>query len=249
MPDLPASVRLALWVPYAWAGGATLVSAVAAATPDLEVDADAALTRLAVWGEVGERTLRVSLPVPGDLVGLPRGDGAFLTDVLDVGECVWSPLVGGALVPEFATYGPPGDEGELVRWHDHACAPPSSPAPSEDERDLAALLARATRELEDLDVVPWQEGLRDLAEARLRAGTWGLPPTLPGTAVRDIVRAAIVEAIARDGLQGHSVDRYADQRREVILRELAGRARRALAAATDAGAAAIAAQGGPAVRT
>ena len=70
MPELPASVRLALWTTAAWNGGPSLEKALAAALPDVDhVAGD--LGRLDLWHDLGERALLVALPAPGDLAGVP----------------------------------------------------------------------------------------------------------------------------------------------------------------------------------
>ncbi|WP_052466797.1 hypothetical protein [Mobilicoccus massiliensis] len=245
MPELPASVRLALWATSALAGGEhgrgeeiDHGAAVAAAAPDLpDVDDAAALARLDLWAQLGERVVLVSLPAPGDLVGLPRGDATFVGAAVEAGECVWSSLFGGALVPVYETFGPADDEGLLLRWEAHECAPPpshlqSSPSPAEIERGLREVTATAVRALEDLDSPAWRAGLRDVADERLQAGRWGLPDGLGPRVRRVIVQAATIGTIATTALERlddvPSVGVGAN--RDRILREVQFQARRALAA-------------------
>ncbi|WP_040634111.1 hypothetical protein [Mobilicoccus pelagius] len=233
MPELPASVRLALWATDALSRGrGDLDRVVRDATPDLaDVDVDAAVASLDLWQRFGERVVLVSLPAPGDLVGLPRGGTEFAGAALDAGECAWSPLLGGALVPEFEEFGPSGDTGTLLRWAAYECTPP--PLGEDDaagaERALRTLVLEAVSALEGLDAPHWDAGLRDLADERVASGRWGLPP-VDERARRLITQAAILEAVAGTALDHlHDAPTLAvGERRADILREVRREARRAL---------------------
>ena len=66
MSELPASVRLALWITASWRGDLGTTDALGRAFPDLDhVAGD--LARLDVWRDLGEQALFVALPRPGDL--------------------------------------------------------------------------------------------------------------------------------------------------------------------------------------
>jgi hypothetical protein len=104
VPELPASVRLALWTTLAWNGGAPLEAAIEAALPDVDhVAGD--LGRLQLWRDLGERALLVALPAPGDLTGVPGARTEAHGAAAEAGECVFVPGVGGLLVPTVATFG------------------------------------------------------------------------------------------------------------------------------------------------
>lgn len=245
MPELPASVRLALWATAAFSRGEEdLEKVVRAASPDVpDVDLAPAVARLDLWQRFGERVVLVSLPAPGDLVGLPRGGTEFVGAALEAGECAWSPLLGGALVPEFEEFGPSGDTGTLLRWSAHECTPP--PVGDDDavsaERTLRTLTLEAIRTLEGLDVAHWDAGLRELADERLASGSWGLP-RIDDRARRVIAQAAILETIAGTALD-HLHDAptlAAGEQRAGILREVRREARRALVTGTRAAALALA---------
>jgi len=234
VPELPASVRLALWATRALVRGESdLDRVVRAASPDIaDVDAAPAVARLDLWQRFGERVVLVSLPAPGDLVGLPRGGAEFVGAALDAGECAWSPLLGGALVPEFEEFGPAGDTGTLLRWTAHEATSPVS-AGDDDAADAERLLRSSTleavRALEDLDVAQWDSGLRSLADERLASGRWGLPDIDP-RARRVITQAATLTSIAETALD-HLHDAptlLAGDRRGAILRDIAREARHAL---------------------
>lgn len=243
VPELPASVRFAIWSTLALARrGVDLAEAVDAATPDIpDVDAAAAIARLDLWSQLGERVVLLSLPAPGDLVGLPRGDPEFVGAAVEAGECAWSPLVGGALVPAFETFGPTGDRGEIVRWESYDCAPPPAPVlgqvtAADVERGLRAATIEATEALEGLDVRAWDSGLRDLADERLVSGRWGLPPDVPARLRRVLTQAATIETIATTALE-HLHDAptlAAGEHRSRVLRSVAQQARRALASSACA---------------
>src|SRR6476660_3058787 len=104
MPELPASVRLALWTTHAWATGGRLEDAMRLATPDADhVAGD--LDRLALLRDLGEQALLVALPAPGDLAGLPKAMVEAQGAAADSGECVFVPGIGGMLVPSVSTSG------------------------------------------------------------------------------------------------------------------------------------------------
>ena len=72
--ELPASVRLALWMTARGAASSARRTPSRRAFPDLDhVAGD--LARLDVWRDLGERALFVALPRPGDISGMPRGVG------------------------------------------------------------------------------------------------------------------------------------------------------------------------------
>ncbi|WP_406830935.1 hypothetical protein ABEG17_18335 [Pedococcus sp. KACC 23699] len=205
MTELPASVRLSLWITHAWATGAPQDAAVRRALPDIDhVDGD--LDRLTVWRELGEQALLVSLPAPGDLAGLPRASADALGAAAAGGEAVFVPALGGMLVPSISSFGNDVrgglDVGTRVDW----TAYDSEPVPrhrvealeaSQLERHLREELRVATEHLDALGGQPFAaSAARELADAAL-GGRWGLPSGLPG-------RAAQVIALA--GTVGHVVD-------------------------------------------
>ena len=113
--ELPASVRLALWVTAAWRGDLPTRDALARSFPDLDhVAGD--LARLDVWRDLGEGALFVALPRPGDVSGMPRASTAATAHAAEAGECVYVAGIGGVLVPTLSTFGPEGDVGHRVDW-------------------------------------------------------------------------------------------------------------------------------------
>ena len=98
MSELPASVRLALWVTAAWRGQLPTRDALARSFPDLDhVAGD--LARLDVWRDLGEGALFVALPRPGDVSGMPKASSAAVAHAAEAGECVYVAGIGGLLVP------------------------------------------------------------------------------------------------------------------------------------------------------
>lgn len=238
MPELPASIRLSLWATAALAQRSlTLEEAVAHATPDIaEIDAAPAVARLDLWAQLGERVVLVALPAPGDLVGLPRGGMEFVGAALDAQECVWCPLVGGALVPTIEAFGRAEDQGEFVRWEAFATEPRDASglgSISEVERHLRGVLLQTTDALEGLDAPGWKDGLRDLADRRLAAGSWGLPPQVDARIAGVLRQAATLGTITSTALETvHDAPSLSTgQERSRLLREAGRTARQALAEA------------------
>jgi hypothetical protein len=251
MPELPASVRLALWTTSAWASGGSVAKAVERALPDVDhVDGD--LDRLSLWHELGEQALLVALPAAGDLGGVPSSSPEARGAAAESGECVFVPGLGGMLVPSMTTYGAAGtagglDVGTRVDW----TAYDADPVPrhrvealetSQLERHLREQLAVATERLDALGGQPFAgSAARELADAAL-GGRWGLPDGLPGRAARVISTAGTVARVVDVALAtpdgaltaGSSVERQS------ILRALQRAADRALADATNAACAVLA---------
>ncbi|MGN6415629.1 hypothetical protein [Flexivirga sp.] len=242
MSDLPAAVRLSLWVTAAWAGHLDLEEAVRRALPDADhVTGD--LQHLATWQDFGERVLACALPRAGDISGMPRGNPELTAAATESGECVYVPALGGALVPSVEIFGPEGDEGMAVRLTAYDCAP--TPAhrleelhESQIERELRGRLAEATSDLESLDIRPFAgSSLRAQADEVATLRRWGLPSGLPGRAIRILQTAGIVGA-AIDFALGHShaIDLSADVGRQRALLDLQAATDRAMAQATTAAA-------------
>lgn len=239
MPELPASVRLSLWATAALARqSCSLEEAVERATPDIaEIDAAPAVARLDLWSQLGERVVLVSLPAPGDLVGLPRGGMEFVGAAVDAEECVWSPLIGGALVPTIEAFGPDADRGEIVRWESFDTTPRDVSglgSIGEVERHLRGVLLQTTDALEGLDAPGWKDGLRDLADRRLAEGRWGLPEQIDARIAGVLRQSATLSTITGTalGTVHDAPSLRTGQERDRLLREAGHAARQALAHAT-----------------
>ncbi len=182
---LPASVRLAPWMTAAFRGDVHLDTALTRAHPGVDnVRGD--LVRIREWAELGERTLLVALPRPGDLTGMPRAGPAACAAAAEAGECVFVAGSGGLLVPELSRFGPAGDEGVAATWTAYDSEPVArhvldALSLADLERALVDLLRRSTAELEQVGGVPWSSDPREEADRSLAGARWGLPDELsPG---------------------------------------------------------------------
>ncbi|EWT01786.1 hypothetical protein N865_07970 [Intrasporangium oryzae NRRL B-24470] len=242
MSELPASVRLALWVTTAWRGELSTSDALRRSFPDVDhVAGD--LARLDVWRDLGERALFVALPRPGDLSRMPRGSASGSAHAAATGECVFVAGLGGLLVPTLTEFGPEGDIGLRVDW----TAYDADPVPRhrmemldlrQVERDLLERLRDHVRAFESVGGAPWGHAARAEAEAAVDTGLWGLPDDTPGRALRVMALAANASQLAHhasslSALGSGGLDAVTAGRRDVLLRTLAGDADAALADATN----------------
>lgn len=246
MSSLPASVRLSLWITAAWSGHVDVDEALRRALPDIDhVDGDVA--HLHLWQELGERVLACALPRPGDISSLPRGNPDLVAAATESGDCVYVPGIGGALVVQLEEYGPAGDVGTMAHLTAYECDPTPTHRlerlqESQVEREFRAHLLAAAGALEGLDVQPWAgSDLRDRADDHVTLTDWGLPPGLPGRAVRVIQQAAVAGAAADLGLQtSPAVGAGEDRQRHQVLLDLQAAADSAMADACTAAALAVA---------
>ncbi len=245
MPELPASVRVALWVTHAWSDGTTLTEAVERALPDID-HTQGLIERVRLWGDLGEGALLVALPGPGDLAGLPRCGSEAIDAATEAGEALFVAGLGGLLVPEHSTFGSTGAEGHRIDWvaHDADPVPPhriEALEPSQLERLLRRRILETAAELDLIGGTPWAEELtRDLVDDRLGAD-WALPPRLPTRARKVIGLAATLSLAAELGVENSgAVTAAGDSARAGVLRGLRRDAERALADATNAACAQLA---------
>jgi hypothetical protein len=239
MPELPASVRVALWVTHAWSVGSSPARAVERALPDVD-HTEGLVEQVGLWHDLGEGALLVALPGPGDLAGLPRC-GPVAADAATVaGEALYVAGIGGMLVPTVSTYGSAGARGLRIDWmaHDADPVPPHRVEAlelSQLERHLRRQLLESVTELDEIGGTPWSDDLsRDLVDERL--GTdWALPDALPDRARRVIGLAGTVAVATELGLQASgAVTAAHDNARSAALRRLARECERTLADATNA---------------
>lgn len=248
MPELPASVRIALWVTSAWHGGGTLESAIDSALPDVDAVGSGVRT-LDLWRDLGERAVLVALPSSGDPAGLPRCGADALAAAVEAEECLIAPGLGALLVPTWSTFGAPGatgaDAGTRLDWTAYDCeAVPTHRVealdPRETSRSLTTTVLEVVAQLDGLGGTPFDAS--SAREAVPRAGQWALPDDLPGQALRAITFAAAIGTAAAAGIDGpqDGPDAWTQQRRLDLLRDLRRVADRALADATNAGVSAVA---------
>ena len=242
MPELPASVRLALWVTQAWRGGLTTKEALGRSFPDIDhVAGD--LARLDVWHDLGEGALFVALPRPGDVSGLPRTSPAAAAHATEAGECVFVAGIGGLLVPTLSTFGPDGDVGHRIDW----IAYDADPVPRhriemldlrDTERRLLTRLGEHTARLADTGGQPWGRQARAAAESDLDTRLWGVPSSTPPRALRTMSLAGTAgqladRALGMTELGSHGVDTLTMATRDAALRSLGADADIALAEAAN----------------
>lgn len=232
---LPVSARFALWW-TAWVDGhASLDEARDAIVeddtahhvvglPDREEPVPLILGLGLLRAEGGRRAV-LTLPVPGDLLGL-AGPPDFNGEVLDAGEGVVLEGSGLGLVPHVV--------GAAVQWVCHpAHTSMQVPDPGEADAGLRRALLGTSDALADLDVARWRPEVADaLMELRHRVDL-AVPAQMSPRAVRLAALAgrcrSIVElALEDDG--GSVTAREADARRDALL-PLDHAARRGLVAA------------------
>ncbi|MGB3828520.1 MAG: hypothetical protein WA962_07040 [Ornithinimicrobium sp.] len=241
MPELPASVRVALWASAAFNGRAELNTVATKALPDLD-DISGLTSALQLWCDVGERVVLLALPRPGHLGGMPTGPIEMTAAAQDSQEMVFVPGLGGALVPQIDEYGPEGDQGWRATW----TAYPSDPMPqhvvaamsvADVELRLRTSLAELTAHLEMTPGSPMAGAAAEVF-ARRRVGTataWGMPSGMPPRCARVIELAGSVMTLSDIGRQTgmQSVDSSSTQSREMVLRRLHDEAASALSVATN----------------
>lgn len=242
MPELPASVRVALWASAALNGAVDVDSVARNALPDID-DISGLTPTLTLWRDVAEPFVLVALPRPGNLVGMPTGPIDMIGAAHEAQEMLFVPQLGGALVPQIAAYGSSSELGWSAAW----TAYPSDPMPqhvvqSISVADVELRLRTTLADLTDtLSLKPGSAMASAAMEvfARRSIGTnWALPTGLPSRAERVIELAGSVMTLAdiglTDGMQ--SVDSTSTVGREVVLRRLRDEATGALTAATNAAA-------------
>jgi len=203
---------------------------------------------LAELKAVGVSALRLSLPAPGDPLGLtgpPETNLAVLAAgeaVVTVGHRV-SPWSGAlheerAMVPSVTAFGTPGDQGYCVTWRGMAAAatPPDVPALGDADRALAAAMREATSALTSLGQDTWRPSTAQAA-ARLRGAGHDLRlPQHVGPRADALVRRAIqvlamLEVARAD--DGDAVTAHRAHARSTSLAPLDRAARRAIVAAVS----------------
>ena len=276
MLEVPRSVRLAAWGSAVLAGNARVSVAVRAVMGDDEphdviagppLDAVVESSRsngttplealLLGLRDRGVRRLRVVLPAPGDVFGLP-GPPDFNAAALEAGECVLTepieePGLASAgtaiagpdsrwgLVPVITTFGSVWEPGSMVGWHVRPIELRGAGQPAglgEAERELTQALHLATDELARLDVARWRDDAAQRVEAvrdgAIPAGV--LPPAAAARPVRVLGTAARVRAIVALASEddGAAVTGHEARRRAETLRDLDAVSRRAVTAAVNA---------------
>ena len=248
---------LSIWAPIHLVTAYDAVAAGRTGLPWPDVDAAGAMSLLqTVRTAAGRRgdgpppsgpAIGLTLPVPGDVRGLPAGT-QFQRDALDVGEAiVVRPPAGEAigLVPEFECRDDedenPAPEITVLSWSVYSL--PDTPAPDhldlgDAEHALRSTVRSAAEALGNLQPAPGCENPRVLVEELLQAGgLHRVPDHAPDRALRVLATAAHVDAIITVSsgptpiaMQSTSEERIAD----AAMRPLATVVRAARTAAVSA---------------
>ena len=203
---------------------------------------------LGVLRRLGPQRVRLALPVPGDVAGLPAD---VARSALVAGEAVvlvpspTAPQPGLVLVPEPATDRAPADGPGTGRRAGHAgttwralrvaapgvAASPAAPVTLRDaERELAAAVRGAAQALAACGPVSALPPEVAAAVAELRrdgASAGDLPPGSPGLAVRVLATADRLDAVLALAGPGGPLSANGAERRAEALREVATAVRRA----------------------
>jgi hypothetical protein len=189
---------------------------------------------------LGASSLRLVLPEPGDLTGLP-GPPSLSAPALAAGSAVLTvgPIEAAhlALIPAVS----PSGAGEIVTWDvapvSRSVPPSGLPTLGEAERQLAEVMRDATETLDLLDVARGRDEITArLAELDRGLRGLDLPSSLPARAQRLIVsgtRLMTIVAIA-DESDGSAVTAAVATARAETLRPVRTAARYALCAGYSA---------------
>lgn len=258
--EVPRSARLAAWGTAALRGECAWTDAVRAVVRDDEphtVDteqvqgavlpsegSDGVFRLLRFLHHSAADTLRVVLPAPGDVLGLP-GPPAFNEEAAVAGECVlvdFGPRTPGyGLVPTIEAFGSAYEVGHLVTWtltHTNPLRVTDVGSLAEADRALKEALGEAIETLATLDVARWREDAADRIAA-VREGVLApnsLPRGAPPRAVQVLSSAARIRAIVALAVEddGAAISGHEAQRRAQALRGLDAVARRGIVAAVNA---------------
>jgi hypothetical protein len=247
MVTMPRSARLAAWASSWLRDDSTLDDVLTRVCGDdephdvVDVPGNASTVNLVAaliaLREAGVTAFQVSLPVPGDPVGL-GGPADLTADAIDAREAVLA--VGAtpyALVPHIQVFGPPGDQGHLVTWRCRpAGTPPAGPNLPEAEQTLAGTLRDTGATLAKLDVASWKPEVAALLDdVRSEPIAEPLPrafsPKAQVVAARSIRLLAVTEFALGD--DGGAVTLGSAESRRAALAPLERAARHALIAACN----------------
>jgi hypothetical protein len=202
---------------------------------DLEEDLDTLRGVLTRWRKA-TAGVRLVLPVPGDLRGLP-GPNGFRAAALDAGEAACGGGI--ALVPEYIEHFP-SSAPPTVLWHAYEVdeAPYDDQQVGEAQADLANAIRDAASALTAADVAGWAADFGDaLHDARRASETLRLPRNFPTRAVALLAQAERLHAVldlARHDPVGGAYDRTGMAARDAALRPLEVAVRRARLAGYNA---------------
>jgi hypothetical protein len=182
----------------------------------------------------GGEPVRVALPVPGDVRGVP-GPRAFRDAALAAGEAVVCGLLG--VVPAIVEFHPSSAPTQ-VEWTVYRLEDPSNDyeAVADAQFELATAIRETASALAAADVAS-RDVPAELADARRRSEHLDLPPGHPQRAVALLAQAERMQAVLELALAdpaGGAVDRFGMSARDAALRPLATAVRRARVAGYSA---------------
>lgn len=189
-------------------------------------------TAMISWRQRRTREVRLVLPVPGDVRGLPADNPAFTAAALSAGQALVGAGLG--LVPTTA------GSGQLIIWQAHQVGP-AAPDPisvREAEHDLTAASRDTASALAAAQLgAPGAATPHRLQLARRAGDHVLLPPGHPAAAVALLTRAlrlrAVLDIAVRDP-EGGALDGTGMAARAAALRPLITAVRRARLAACNA---------------
>jgi len=184
----------------------------------------------------GGGSVRVVLPVAGDVRGLP-GPAGFRTAALEQGEAVFG--AGTGVVPQVIGYAP-SSAPTSVLWRSFAVepGPVDHVSVADAQYDLTTAIRESASALSAAEVAGWTDDLAEpLHDARRAGERLNLPPGFPARAVALLAQAermqAVLDLACADPLGG-AVDRMGLAARASALRPLATAVRRARVAGYNA---------------
>ena len=181
--------------------------------------------------------VRVTLPVPGDVRGLP-GPAPFRAAALAAGEAVFGPDVG--LVPAVVDHRP-SSAPPSVQWRAYRVdpAPPDPESIGDAQYELTAAIRDSAAALKAAEVGGQRGEIGPALTSARRAGErLNLPPGFPPRAVSLLAQAERLQAaldLAGSDPLGGAVDRVGASTRTDALRTLATAVRRARIVAYNVG--------------
>ncbi|NLW98704.1 MAG: hypothetical protein GXY39_03265 [Actinomycetales bacterium] len=216
MPELPASVRVALWTSFAWSAGAEQTAVLRRALPDVDLVLGLE-DKLRLWRDLGEQAVYAALPRPGAAGLLPRCGTDAYGAATSAGEAVFVAGVGGLAVPRLVTFGADREltaagsdarqrtasrsPGLAVRWESFDAEP--VPVHRLSGLDVTGVDRRLRTEvhaaIDRLGDGGWVDAWQRERPSQVER-SWSLPPALPERVRGLLVRAGSILEITDAGL-------------------------------------------------
>lgn len=188
------------------------------------------------WHQAGTASVRLVLPVAGDVRGLP-GPAAFRAAALEAGEAVCA--AGLSLVPRVIEHGPSSAPTTVLWSAFRTEAPPADHQQlDEAQHELTTAVRESASALSAADVAGGPADVAEQVRGARRAGErLNLPPRFPNRAVALLAQAERLQAVlelAGADPAGGAIDRIGIAARADGLRPLATAVRRARVAGYNA---------------